>query len=109
MTGTWGAHFFHRWKGYWGTLAAFSQGYRGHEPLPAPHPSLAAPPTAMAAAPARPAMTPREAIQPRYQDSGTVVAAYAPPAAPRPAPASAAQGDESQILDKWRDSGKPLR
>jgi hypothetical protein len=111
MTGTWGAHFFHRWKGYWGTLAAFSQGYRGHEPMPAPHPSLAAPPTAIAAvAPARPAMAPREAIQPRYRDSGTVVAAYAPPAArPAPTPASAAQGDESQILDKWRDSGKPLR
>lgn len=105
MTGTWGAHFFHRWKGYWGTLAAFSQGYHGHEPEPAPHASLAPPPTAIA----RAAVSPREAIQPRYQDSGTVVAAYAPPA-PRATPtANAAQGDDSQILDKWRDSGKPLR
>jgi hypothetical protein len=53
-------------------------------------------------------MTPREAIQPRYQDSGTPVAAYAPPAT-KPAAAATAQGDDSQILDKWRDSGKPLR
>jgi spore germination cell wall hydrolase CwlJ-like protein len=106
MTGTWGAHFFHRWKGYWGTLAAFSQGYRGHEPEPAPHASLAPPPSAIAA---RAGATVREAIQPRYRDSGAVVAAYAPPAA-RPSPAaSPAQGDDSQILDKWRDSGKPLR
>ena len=109
MTGTWGAHFFHRWKGYWGTLAAFSQGYRGHEPLPAPHPSLAPPPSAMAAVAARPTATPREAIQPRYQDSGSFNAAYAPAAAKPVVAATAAQGDESQILDKWRDSGKPLR
>jgi spore germination cell wall hydrolase CwlJ-like protein len=108
MTGTWGAHFFHRWKGYWGTLAAFNQPYRGHEPEPAPHQSLAPPPTAIAALAARPTATPREAIQPRYQDSGTVVAAYAPPT-PKASPGGATQGDESQILDKWRDSGKPLR
>lgn len=108
MTGTWGAHFFHRWKGYWGTLAAFNQSYRGHEPLPAPHPSLAPAPTTSVALFPRPSATPREAIQPRYQDSGAVVAAYAPPA-PKPSPSGAAQGDESQILDKWRDSGKPLR
>lgn len=107
MTGTFGAHFFHRWQGYWGTLAAFSQGYRGHEPLPGPHPSLVPASAAIAATLPRPATTPREAIQPRYQDSGTPVAAYAPAA--RPAPANPALGDESQILDKWRDSGKPLR
>ncbi|MES2442928.1 MAG: cell wall hydrolase [Pseudomonadota bacterium] len=106
MTGTWGAHFFHRWKGYWGTLAAFTQGYRGHEPVPAPHPSAAPAPTAIAAVMERPTATPREAIQPRYQDSGTPVQAYAPPAAK---PVADAQGDDSQILDKWRDSGKPLR
>ncbi|RYD62981.1 MAG: cell wall hydrolase, partial [Sphingomonadales bacterium] len=32
MTGVYGAHFFHRWKGYWGTAAAFRQAYTGHEP-----------------------------------------------------------------------------
>lgn len=108
MTGTWGAHFFHRWKGYWGTLAAFTQGYRGHEPFPAPHPSAEPAPSAVAAA-ARPTATPREAIQPRYQDSGTPTRAFAPQAATPVAAAQTAQGDESQILDKWRDSGKPLR
>ncbi len=35
MTAVVGAHFFHRWKGYWGTAAAFNQHYLGHEPVPA--------------------------------------------------------------------------
>ncbi len=34
MTAVVGAHFFHRWKGYWGTAAAFHQHYLGHEPVP---------------------------------------------------------------------------
>jgi len=34
MTAVVGAHFFHRWKGYWGTAAAFKQHYLGREPLP---------------------------------------------------------------------------
>ncbi|WP_236559148.1 cell wall hydrolase [Sphingomonas sp. T1] len=34
MTAVVGAHFFHRWKGYWGTAAAFNQHYLGGEPLP---------------------------------------------------------------------------
>jgi len=106
MTGTWGAHFFHRWKGYWGTAAAFSQAYRGREPSPVPHPSAAPSPNAIAAILPRPTATPREAIQPRYQDSGTPTASYTPPAR---VAAAANQGDESQILDKWRDSGKALR
>jgi len=110
MTGVFGAHFFHRWKGWWGTAAAFSQIYRGGEPLPEPHPSadplpvptptpLAGTPLA-ASAPAPLPVTPtaRAAIQPAYADSGTPVRAYA-------APATA----DSQILDKWKDSGKPLR
>ncbi len=101
MTGVYGAHFFHRWKGWWGTRAAFSQPYRGHEPLPAPRPSAlpdllaeAEPPVATPQQTA----TPRPAVQPDYADSGTPLAAYARPA-----------NDESQILDKWKDSGKPLR
>ena len=32
MTDAIGAHFFHRWKGYWGTAAAFTKVYRGGEP-----------------------------------------------------------------------------
>ncbi|RYD95917.1 MAG: cell wall hydrolase, partial [Sphingomonadales bacterium] len=44
MTGVFGAHFFHRWKGYWGTGAAFTQPYRGGEPLPGPKARLATAP-----------------------------------------------------------------
>ncbi|MDV3458351.1 cell wall hydrolase [Sphingomonas sp. HF-S4] len=99
MTGVYGAHFFHRWKGWWGMGAAFRQAYLGGEPVPAPHAS-AAPPVVAAAAPALPAPQPvtvREAIQPAYVQSGAPVAAYA------------AADTDSQILDKWKDSGKPLR
>nr|WP_213982069.1 cell wall hydrolase [Sphingomonas sp. dw_22] len=100
MTGVFGAHFFHRWKGWWGTAAAFSQVYRGGEPLPGPHTSLEPlplpQPTPLPLAMATPAPPPaRAAIQPAYADSGAPVAAYAAP--------------DSQILDKWKDSGKPLR
>lgn len=106
MTGSFGAHFFHRWKGWWGTSAAFAQVYRGHEPLPGPHPAAVLPegvplpalPVAAATPQPRAVPTPRSAVQPAYAESGTPLAAYAGPA-----------GDESQILDKWKDSGKPLR
>ncbi len=99
MTGVFGAHFFHRWQGYWGMLAAFSQLYRGHEPLPAPHPSTANPLTApgvpIAAIAPHALATPREAIQPAYAESGT--------------PAKEDAGGSGAILDRWKDSGKPLR
>lgn len=102
MTGVFGAHFFHRWKGYWGTSGAFRQAYRGGEPLPGPHvrtdlavgtPGVVAPGAAALGTAVVP--TARTAIQPAYADSGTPVM-HAPAA-------------ESQILDKWKDSGKPLR
>lgn len=107
MTGVFGAHFFHRWKGYWGTGAAFRQVYRGGEPYPGPHPSAVAvaqaasaivPATPMPAAPepsAKPG-TEKAAVQREYVQSGDVLPQYASPA-------------ESQILDKWKDSGQPLR
>ncbi|WP_448661885.1 cell wall hydrolase [Sphingomonas sp. CJ20] len=96
MTGAFGAHFFHRWKGWWGTAAAFRQPYLGHEPLPAPHvPETLTPPVAVATT----AGTPAPAVQPpAHVESGAPLAAYARPADP-----------DSQILDKWKDSGKPLR
>ena len=102
MTDAIGAHFFHRWKGYWGTAAAFSQTrYRGGEPVPGPHPRaipLATPaPLTVAAAPAMPVAPPRVTapaqIQPAHADSGTALA----------------DTGASQILDRWKDSGKPLR
>ncbi len=109
MTGTWGAHFFHRWKGYWGTGPAFSQAYRGHEPFPGPHARTEPLSASVPASPSqRPTPAPRDLIQPQYVNSGTPIRAEAQrPAAA--APSNPRMGDESQILDKWRDSGKPLR
>lgn len=108
MTGVFGAHFFHRWKGYWGTGAAFKQVYRGGEPWPGPHPrAVTAAEVAAAAAAvtvpmpqmATPAAQPRTeaaVVQHEYARSGDVRPEY------RAAP-------DSQILDKWKDSGQPLR
>jgi len=110
MTGAFGAHLFHRWKGWWGTPAAFAQTYSGGEPVPGPRVPAA---TAAAAAPHAPAraapapppaphraapVTPAEVVRPAYAESGTPTLAYAEAGDP-----------DSQILDKWRDSGKPLR
>ncbi|WP_374134720.1 cell wall hydrolase [Sphingomonas sp.] len=109
MTAAIGAHFFHRWKGFWGTPASLSQPYRGGEPLPGPHARLAPlAPTSpapgsgalIAAAPALPPTTPAAAIQPAY--AAVSVARAAPP--PR-----ADNLPDSPVLDKWKDSGRPLR
>jgi spore germination cell wall hydrolase CwlJ-like protein len=105
MTGMFGAHLFHRWKGWWGTAAAFSQAYHGAEPFPGPHTPVEPLAPALPGAPlAQPVMakaivppTPREAVQPAYAESGAPVAT------------SEATLPDSQILDKWKDSGKPLR
>ncbi|MEG3180841.1 cell wall hydrolase [Sphingomonas sp. LT1P40] len=104
MTGVFGAHFFHRWKGYWGTGAAFKQAYRGDEPYPGPKTRLvtvpAIVPVALAAItppmPGRPAKTEKAAVQREYVQSGDVQPEYA--GAP-----------ETQVLDKWKDSGQPIR
>ena len=103
MTDVEGAHFFHRWKGYWGTAAAFTQAYRGGEPVPGPHAALAPVMVAAApvAAPVQVAATPPATIMPAYRDSGAAVIV---PGAPRDMLPPA-----SQVLDRWRDSGKPLR
>ncbi|RHW18123.1 cell wall hydrolase [Sphingomonas gilva] len=103
MTAAVGAHFFHRWKGYWGTPQAFRAGYAGVEPaVPAwttraPQPAtLPTPALAQAATAVPPPIRPPDAtrIQPEHAQSGDpIVTADA----------------ESQILDKWKDSGKPLR
>ncbi|MFC3582021.1 cell wall hydrolase [Sphingomonas hylomeconis] len=112
MTAAVGAHFFHRWKGYWGTAGAFRQAYGGHEPLPGPHPRLEAPLVPLAtvalAAQVPPIVaTPPAVIQPAYAQSGLPVTGTVRPA-PTPAP-TATRSDDSQILDRWKDSGKPLR
>ncbi len=103
MTDVVGAHFFHRWKGFWGTAAAFHQRYAGSEPALGPAPRLATPVIALnhpaAVAPLTPAAIPATQVQPAFRDSGT-------PLKPQPAPAPA---PESQILERWKNSGKPLR
>ncbi|WP_244501425.1 cell wall hydrolase [Sphingomonas gellani] len=98
-----GAHLFHRWKGYWGTSAAFTQVYRGGEPVPGPN--LGAPDMA-------PLLLPILAAN--GAATSPVVAANAP------APLGQAHGSEidgsgtpqpdrlpaaSTILDKWKDVG----
>ena len=101
MTAAIGAHFFHRWQGWWGTPAAFNQAYTGHEPFPGPHARPALPPVIMAAANAA-APAPRTAaasIQPAYAQSSML----------KQAVATTTDNGESQILDRWKDSGKPLR
>ena len=98
MTDVVGAHFFHRWKGYWGTAAAFSQAYAGNEPLPGPHAPLApALPVTMAgvALPLMPTVAgPALPPTPATATPVTAEADHLPPA--------------STVLDKWKDSGKPL-
>ncbi|OYY66054.1 cell wall hydrolase [Sphingomonas sp. 28-62-11] len=104
MTASIGAHFFHRWQGYWGTPGAFRQTYMGGEPFPGPHARPAQPTTApviVAASPA-PLLKPRTSaalIQPAYAQSGLPQPGYTP----------TATLPESTILDKWKDSGKPIR
>lgn len=105
LTAAIGAHFFHRWQGYWGTPGALAQRYQGGEPLPGPHARIAPLPTPLiaAAAPAPAFATPitlPAAIQPAYAEASTARAAPPPRTDNLP---------DSQILDKWKDSGKPLR
>lgn len=99
MTAAIGAHFFHRWQGYWGTPPAFRQAYLGGEPVPGP-PVRIAPPAILASASVPLPVTAGASIQPAYAKSGT------PIMTPRPV-ADGLPGD-SRILDRWKDSGKPL-
>ena len=99
MTAAIGAHFFHRWQGYWGTPGAFRQAYLGGEPVPGPH-ARSGPPLILASAAPVPVTAPA-LIQPAYVKSGTPIVAAGPVADSLP-------GD-SQILDRWKDSGKPLK
>lgn len=119
MTGVFGAHFFHRWKGYWGTGAAFSQRYHGGEPLPGPKAPIAVPLVADAAL-SSPAPTSVDAVQrpgnPMLRPMPTVpMPRMERPGARRSAVESGdplpryADTPDSQILDRWKDSGKPIR
>jgi len=102
MTDVVGAHFFHRWKGWWGTPAAFNARYAGGEPLSGPHPAASvATVAAIGDVPPLPRPTTEPvSVRPAYVDSGrtTVMAAAADPL-----PGS------GEVLDRWKDSGTPLR
>ncbi len=103
MTDVVGAHFFHRWKGWWGTGAAFGQAYRGGEPVPGPHgPTVTTPSTVIAvAAPVPPQPFPvRSDVPPAIAASGVPLA---------PAPAQDRLPPASEILDRWKDSGATLK
>src|SRR3546814_17680942 len=117
MTDAIGAHFFHRWRGWWGTPAAFNQAYIGSEPLPVPHAAPVRQPAAPmiadaarttvagATAPAAPKAVPMSLamIQPAYADSGalrgTLTATGKQPYT-RP---------QSKDLDRWKYSVNPLQ
>lgn len=101
MTGVFGAHFFHRWKGYWGTPAAFSQRYRGGEPVPGPLAPVAAEPVAPIAIPLV-APTPAPHAAATAGPSAMRDTAGSGPPPPQALP-------ESDVLPRWRDSGQPLR
>jgi spore germination cell wall hydrolase CwlJ-like protein len=102
MTNAVGAHFFHRWKGYWGTAAAFRQIYAGGEPVPGPH-VAAVVPVAVAALPIAAPVTAIATVLPAHAGSGSYLVATP----------AAREGDHlppaSQVLDKWKDSGTPLK
>ncbi|MBW4331516.1 cell wall hydrolase [Stakelama sp. CBK3Z-3] len=102
MTGVFGAHFFHRWAGWWGTAAAFHEVYAGGEPVPGPHRRIDAPPVEMVQA-----ALPLPAIVHAAASSDRV--AQATPQDDGEADPHVAVLPQSQILDKWKDSGKPLR
>lgn len=93
MTDMVGAHFFHRWKGYWGTARAFSQSYRGGEPSPAPDDRVL---------PTLPAATAAPIVQTVAATTPQGAAAIAPPSPTDRLPES------GQILDRWKDAGQPL-
>lgn len=105
MTGVHGAHFFHRWKGYWGTPRAFTASYMGGEPLPGPlgrrdAASEVADALAGRTAPAATPIPLRPSVSAPVTDIAQVQPAY------RESVAATDSLPQSTILDKWADSGK---
>ncbi len=112
MTDVVGAHLFHRWKGFWGTSAAFRDGYRGGEPVPGPHAPLIAPPVAtspalIASVAPVPPVTRPDQVQPAYAASGSYIAPPTASAADKAAPRDNLPAAPT-VRDAFRDSGKPL-
>jgi len=102
MTAVVGAHFFHRWKGYWGTAAAFDQHYLGHEPVPGEAIGAALAALSTTALP--------DSAGGARGDSG--LAGTVPATVPKSAATSASTPVEAdrlppapEILDRWKDTG----
>jgi spore germination cell wall hydrolase CwlJ-like protein len=108
MTDVVGAHFFHRWKGWWGTATAFRQAYLGGEPAPGPHrPATPAGPAVeptILVAPVTP--VPVQPVAPLSEVAPTLAASGAALTA---APAQDRLPPAPEPLERWKDSGQPLR
>lgn len=91
MTGAVGAHLFHRWRGWWGTAAAFGRRYVGGEP---------------AARLRRAAKDEPEPVAPVMPPAAPVGIAAAVPSA---SPSEDRLPPASEVLERWKDSGTPLR
>ncbi|WP_375403669.1 cell wall hydrolase [uncultured Sphingomonas sp.] len=103
MTEVVGAHFFHRWKGWWGTGAAFRQEYQGGEPMPGPHgPAMVRTPVAVAAVASPPVRTSlaRSNVPPVIASSSSALT---------PAPTPDRLPPASEVLDRWKESGTALK
>lgn len=101
MTDVVGAHFFHRWSGYWGTARAFSRVYLGGEPVPGPHAPV---PVAVTFA-AVDAVVPVPVVPvPALADAPSPNPVAAVPVVPTDNLPPA-----STVLDRWKNSGQPLR
>ncbi|MEQ1725519.1 MAG: cell wall hydrolase [Sphingopyxis sp.] len=132
MTNIIGAHIFHRWRGRWGTPAAFSRPYAGREPLPGPYLPIAAQLAARAGR-SSPALSPLAAAAPGAADAATMAAiaaarsapagtAVTPIAGPGPAFTGGAQvvqpsatryadprlAGSGSIREEYRQSGAPV-
>ena len=102
MTAVVGAHFFHRWRDYWGTVAAFNQHYLGHEPVPGGATGAAFAVLSTTALPDSAGGTrgdsgPADTMSATVPTSA-VARASTPIEADRLPPAP-------EILDKWKDTG----
>ncbi len=102
MTAVVGAHFFHRWRDYWGTVAAFNQHYLGHEPVPGGATGAAFAVLSTTALPDSAGGTrgdsgPADTMSATVPTSA-VTRASTPIEADRLPPAP-------EILDKWKDTG----
>lgn len=123
MTNVVGAHIFHRWRGRWGTPAAFSRPYAGREPVPGPYmpvaeqlavlsgrrsgATAAAPdPSTMATIGTTPAPLPGSAAQPQPGFASTP----ASPPAPRPnaSYADPRLANSGSVREEFRSSGSAI-